>query len=73
MRPTIGYDNIAVTVWFNQVVEKNVPPKVPIPDDYSIFVSIPSYRDTDIVGTTTFLVRNAARPEKLRIVILNMI
>ena len=73
MRPTLGYDNLAITVWFNQIVKKNVPAKVPVPEDYSIFVSIPSYRDTDLVGTVTFLVRNAARPEKLRIVILNMI
>ena len=73
MRPTLGYDNMALTVYFNKVVEKNALPKEPIPDDYSIFVSIPSYRDTDLVGTMTFLIRNAARPEKVRIVILNMI
>ena len=73
MRPTLGYDNLALTIWFNQVLKKDVPPKAPIPDDYSIFVSIPSYRDTDLIGTLAFLVRNAAKPEKIRIVILNMI
>ena len=38
------WDNYAVTVHFNQVVDK--PPKPhPIPEDWKIFISIASYRD----------------------------
>ena len=43
--PTLGFDNYAITVWFTQVTKKNVPPPIPIPEDYTIFVSIASYRD----------------------------
>ena len=42
--PTVEWDNHAVTIYFNQVVNK--PPKPhPIPDDWKIFVGIASYRD----------------------------
>ena len=42
--PSHKWDNHAFTVHFNQVVDK--PPKShPIPKDWSIFVSIASYRD----------------------------
>ena len=38
------WDNYAVTIYFNQVVDK--PPKPhPIPDDWKIFIGIASYRD----------------------------
>ena len=41
---TLGWDNYAITFYFNQIVDK--PPKPhPIPDDWKIFVSIASYRD----------------------------
>ena len=55
VRPTLGYDRYAVTVWFNQICQ--LPAKVPesIPDNYSIFVGIPSYRDSEIVSTVKSL------------------
>ena len=47
MRPTLGYDNYVLTVWFNQVVKKKkkMPALKPVPEDYTMFVSIVSYRD----------------------------
>lgn len=43
-RPTLGWDNYAVTFYLDQVVNK--PPKPhPIPDDWKIFVGIAAYRD----------------------------
>ena len=42
--PTVGFDNYAVTIYFNQIVNK--PPKPhPIPDNWTIFVGIVAYRD----------------------------
>ena len=50
VRPTLGYDRYAATVWFNQVVTKAQPSSVFdqqfLSDDYSIFIGIPSYRDS---------------------------
>ena len=37
VRPTLGYDNYAVTIYFTQVVHKIQKP-YPIPKDWSIFV-----------------------------------
>ena len=50
MRPTLGYDNLALTVWFNQVVRKKKPIPVPkpIPEDYTIFVGIAAYKDNQL-------------------------
>ena len=58
VRPTLGYDRYAVTVWFNQIVQKahNVPLELPMSDDYSIFVGIPSYRDSQLIHTVKSLV-----------------
>ena len=59
VRPTLGYDRYAVTVWFNQLVSKPVH-KVEqiqsISEDYSIFVGIPSYRDSQLVETVRSLI-----------------
>ena len=38
------WDNYALTVYFNQIVDKPLK-QHPIPDDWKIFVSIASYRD----------------------------
>jgi len=56
VRPTSGFDRYAVTVWFNQVC--NRPARIPqtIPENYSIFVGIPAYRDSELVATVTSLV-----------------
>ena len=43
----------------------------PIPNDWKIFVSIASYRDPQLTATLKSLIRLAAHPERLRIVILN--
>ena len=45
VRPTLGFDNYVLTVTYTQTVKKDVPPPIPIPEDYTIFVSIASYRD----------------------------
>ena len=45
VRPTLGWDNYAVTVYFNQLVHK-IPKPHPIPKDWTIFVGIASYRDS---------------------------
>ena len=51
VRPTLGYDRYAVTIWFNQLVKKenqnqSIPLSIDIQENYSIFVGIPSYRDS---------------------------
>ena len=72
VRPTLGYDRYAVTVWFNQLVRKpsqQVAAIQLIPEDYSIFVGIPSYRDSQLVETVKSLISQAQHPDKLRIVI----
>ena len=43
----------------------------PIPEDWSIFVSIASWKDIQLIMTLKTLIRLAAHPERLRIVILN--
>ena len=45
VRPTLGYDNYAVTVYFNQVVHK-IPKPHPVPSTWSIFIGIAAYRDS---------------------------
>ena len=69
IRPIRGYDNYALTVWFNQVVSKQTPALIPIPDDYKVFVGIVSYRDSELIGTLTDLFNNAHDTSKLRIVV----
>lgn len=72
VRPTLGYDRFAVTVWFNQLVRKpeaSTRATSSIPDDFSIFVGIPSYRDPELVETIKSLVQQAQHPDRLRIVI----
>ena len=75
VRPTLGYDRYAVTVWFNQIIRKPIQPELignlpQISDEYSIFVGIPSYRDLQlVVETIRSLVSKAEEPRKLRIVI----
>ena len=41
---SLGWDNYAITCYFNQVVDK---PAIshPIPEDWKMFVSIAAYRD----------------------------
>ena len=52
VRPTIGYDNYALTVWFNQIVKKKeIQEPKPIPKDYTIFVGILAYRDSHLLAT----------------------
>ena len=70
VNPTVGYDNWFFTSYFTQVVNKPLPPH-PIPDNWKIFVGIASYRDLQLVHTLKALVRLAAHPERLRLVILN--
>ena len=53
--PTLGYDNHAMTIYFNQVVEKPQKPH-PIPTDWSIFVGIASYRDKELEKTIKLLI-----------------
>ena len=49
VRPTIGYDNYALTVWFNQVVKKKESKVTKtIPEDNTIFVGIVAYRDSHL-------------------------
>ena len=64
------HDNNVLTIYFNKVINK--PPKPhPIPNDWSIFISIASYRDLQLVHTIRSLVKEAAHPERLRIVVYN--
>ena len=44
------WDNYALTVYFNQVVDKPVQP-IPIPDNWKIFITIASYRDEQLIDT----------------------
>lgn len=78
VRPTLGYDRYAVTVWFNQIIRKPIQPELignlpQISDEYSIFVGIPSYRDLQLVETIRSLVSKAKEPKKLRIVIFYLV
>ena len=73
MRTTLGFENYAVTAWFNQIVNKNLTPMVPLEDDYMVFVGIPVFRDDEIVSTLNYMVIHAAEPKRLRIVIANVI
>ena len=67
---SLGWDNYALTIYFNQVVDK--PPKPhPIPEDWSMFISIASYRDQQLEHTLKSLLTTAKHPERLRIVIYN--
>ena len=49
VRPTIGFDNYALTVWFNQIVKKEYSqaPK-PVPEDYTLFVGVLAYKDSHL-------------------------
>ena len=64
------WDNYAINVYFNQVVDRP-PINHPIPDDWSIFISIASYRDMQLIHTIRSLVKDAVHPERLRIVVFN--
>ena len=70
VNPIVGQDNFFLTSYFTQVVDKPAKPH-PIPNDWSIFISIASYRDPQLTATLKSLVRLAAHPERLRINILN--
>ena len=72
VRPTLGYNNLAITVFFNQIVVKDYVP-LPFPDDWSIFVGIASYRDAQLTHTINDIVDKAAHPERLRLVIYNQV
>ena len=65
-----GWDNYALTVYLNQIVEKTEV-EHPIPDDWSIFVGIAVYRDNLLLPTLKSLIGEATHPERLRINIYN--
>ena len=67
---SLGWDNYALTFYFNQVVDKS-PKSHPIPKDWSMFVSIASYRDLQLVHTLKSILTMAKHPERLRIVVYN--
>lgn len=69
-RPTLGWDNYAVTFYLDQVVNKPPTPH-PVPNDWKMFVGIAAYRDLQLVHTLRSLVSKAAHPERLRIVVYN--
>ena len=66
------WDNYALTVHFNQIVDKPLKP-LPIPDDWNIFVAIASYRDSELLRTIKHMVDQATYPERLRIVVYNQV
>ena len=68
MRPTVGYDNYVLTVWFKQLVKKERyygPPRGE--NSGTIFVGIQSYRDEQLQYTLRSLFYNAKHPENLRV------
>ena len=67
-----GRDNYALTVYFNQIVDKPQKP-IPIPDNWKIFIGIASYRDNQLIHTIKSLIEEATYPERLRIVVYNQI
>ena len=69
MNPVVGKDNWFFTTYFSHVVNKPANPH-PIPEDWSMFVSIASYKDIQLIMTLKTLIRLAAHPERLRINIL---
>ena len=70
MNPVVGKDNWFFTTYFNQVVHKPAKPH-PLPKNWDIFVSIASWKDIQLIMTLKTLIRLAAHPERLHIVILN--
>ena len=70
VNPTLEWDNYAMQIYFNQIVKKELP-QHPIPEDYKIFVGIAAYRDLQLLSSLQALIKLAAHPEKLRIIILN--
>ena len=65
-----GWDNYALTFYFNQVVDKPAKPH-PIPEDWSMFVSIAAYRDSQLIPTMQSLINEATHSDRLRIVVYN--
>ena len=52
MRPTHGYDNYVLTVWFKQLIRKEPYPQPPSGlNSGTIFVGIQSYRDGQLKYT----------------------
>lgn len=51
VKESAGYDRYAVTTWLHADPIKLVEKKEPCPTDGTIFVGIPSYRDSLIVNT----------------------
>ena len=68
VRPTIGFDNYAITVWFNQIIKKKKSQApMPIPEDYTLFVGVLAYRDSHLKETLSFIFNDAYDKDKLRI------
>lgn len=59
VKPTLGYDRYAITTWLHTTPIELVKPVNAMPDDGSIFVGIPSYRDSLIIDTIKSLMENA--------------
>ena len=72
VRPTLGYDRYAITVWAHQIVPQ-IPEKECQEDVKNelnkIFVGIPSYRDSELPFTVRSLLGKAKFPKRLVIAI----
>ena len=65
VRPTQGYERLAITTWFHATPIIKIPRQ--LKRDGSIFVGIPSYRDPLVVGTVLSLIENARQVERILI------
>ena len=70
MRDTLEWNNNVLTIYFNQVVSKPKKPH-PIPETWSMFIGIASYRDPQLIHTMKSMISMAKYPERLRLVIYN--
>ena len=69
VKPTLGYERFAVTVWFNQVVQQATSIPKTVDTQPTIFVGIPAYRDSQLIYTLQSLVSEAEKPNMLRIAV----
>ena len=69
VKPTLGYERFAVTVWFNHVVQQATSIPKTVDTQPTIFVGIPAYRDSQLIYTLQSLVSEAEKPNMLRIAV----
>ena len=63
VRPTMGYERFAVTTWLHSKTSTRLESF--FNPEGSIFVGIPSYRDSLVVETVRIMLENANKPKRI--------